>query len=338
VIAVIDCGTTNTRIYIVSDEDKIIASGAREIGVRNTVITGSRDALKNGIEQLFSDILKENKIMANEIIFAIASGMITSEIGLIEIPHIVAPVGIEELSKNIKIVNDPAVLDIGVPLYFVRGVRNDYGENPTLKDIAKFDFLRGEEVQCMGILNEMKPSLPLNIVVLSSHTKIIHLDRQGKIARCMTTISGQFYNALKDATNIGKSIVPVKDEKPGGYSYEEIIEIAKKCVERAGLNRTMFMPRLMQVLLETSSDERILFTNAAIAVDDIKTFMEFRSQGYDAENYLFFGHGSRCKLYSHLIRQEFGKDIKIESIYDEEIIAKLTVEGSIAVAGSFFTR
>jgi len=319
----------------VSEQKEIIASGAREIGVRNTVITGSRDALKNGIEQLFAGILKENNITIKDIDLVIASGMITSEIGLLEIPHIVAPAGIGELSKNIKIVNDPAVLDIGVPVHFVRGVRNDYGKNATIRDIRMCDFLRGEEVQCMGILNELKPVLPLNVVVLSSHTKIIHLDRQGRILRCMTTISGQLFNALKDATNVGKSIIPAEGEKPGGYSYEEIVEIAGECVEHAGLGRTMLMPRFMQVLLETSGDERILFINAAIAVDDIKAFMEFKSQGYDTKNYLFFGHESRCNLYSYLIRKEFGDDTKIESIYDNDIIAGLTVKGSVAVASNF---
>ena len=331
-IAVIDCGTTNTRIYIVSEAREIIASGTREIGVRNTSITGSKDALKDGIEKLFAGILKDNNIAIKDISFALASGMITSEIGLLEIPHLVAPAGIEELSENIKIVTDPAVLDIGVPVHFIRGVRNDYGRNATIRDIRMCDFLRGEEVQCMGILNELKPVLPLNVVVLSSHTKIIHLDRQGKILRCMTTISGQLYNALKDATNVGKSIIPAEGEKPGGYSFEEVVETARECVEHAGLGRTMLMPRFMQVLLETSSDERILFINAAIAVDDIKAFMEFKSQGYDTRNYLFFGHESRCSLYTYLIRKEFGEDIKIESIYDNDIIAGLTVKGSAAVA------
>ena len=32
--AVIDCGTTNTRVYIVDREGKIIASGERRVGVR----------------------------------------------------------------------------------------------------------------------------------------------------------------------------------------------------------------------------------------------------------------------------------------------------------------
>ena len=79
--AVIDCGTTMTRIYIVNEEKKIIASGRKKVGVRDTSITGSRDALRSGVTELFFQILSENNIPDKDVEFAIASGMITSEIG-----------------------------------------------------------------------------------------------------------------------------------------------------------------------------------------------------------------------------------------------------------------
>ena len=114
--AVIDCGTTMTRIYIV-DEDtlKIVASGRRKVGVRDTSITGSRDALRNGITELFFQILEENKIPDSSVFFSIASGMITSEVGLIDIPHLIAPVGLAQLSAGVVKVEDPEVLPLGRP-------------------------------------------------------------------------------------------------------------------------------------------------------------------------------------------------------------------------------
>lgn len=39
--AVIDCGTTMTRIYMIDEENKIVASGRKKVGVRDTSITGS---------------------------------------------------------------------------------------------------------------------------------------------------------------------------------------------------------------------------------------------------------------------------------------------------------
>lgn len=330
--AVIDCGTTNTTIFILSDDSELVAQGTKKIGVRDTSITGSKQALKNGVEQLYFDILREHEIDNNKIKFAIASGMITSEIGLIEIPHLVAPCGLEELSDNIEVVNDREVLDIGVPIYFIRGVRNNYGENDTAHKIRQVDFMRGEEVQCIGILKELKPQLPVNIVVLSSHTKLIHIDKEGKIRNCMTTMSGQIFEALKAATNVGKSITNCQGEEAGGYSFEEIVAIAKDCVENAGFVRTMLMPRFMQVLLKTNSEERTLFVDAAIAVDDMKAFIDFNNQGYKTPKYILFGHHARCKLYTYLIKQYLGNEIDVESIYDEQAIADMTIKGVIITA------
>ena len=58
------------------------------------------------IERVVRQVLEENRIPDEQVEFAIASGMITSEVGLIEIPHLVAPVGLHQLSEGIQEVND----------------------------------------------------------------------------------------------------------------------------------------------------------------------------------------------------------------------------------------
>ncbi len=332
--AIIDCGTTNTRIFLMSDDNRMLAGGNRKVGVRDTSITGSRRALKEGVEALFRSVLNDNGFALQDVHFAIASGMITSEIGLIEIPHLVAPAGKEELSTHVVKVTDPAVLELGIPVYFIRGVRNDYGGDATIHSLRAVDFMRGEEVQCIGILEEFKPRLPVNIAVLSSHTKIIHIDRNGRIAKCITTMSGQMYEALKNSTNVGKSIIPCAGEAGGGYTYDEIVSVAQECVEKAGFVRTMLMPRFMEVLLHTSGEERMLFVDAAIAVDDMKAFREFVAQGYGASKYILFGHESRCRLYDCLIRRYLGDETEVESIYDPQVIADLTIKGAVSTARS----
>ena len=76
--AVIDSGTTMTRIYIVDQNKNIAASGRTKVGVRDTSITGSRNKLRRGVEELFFRVLEEHKIADKDVEFAIASGMITS--------------------------------------------------------------------------------------------------------------------------------------------------------------------------------------------------------------------------------------------------------------------
>ena len=296
--AVIDCGTTMTRIYM-TDGREVLASGRKKIGVRDTSITGSRDALRKGVTELFFEILENSGIEESQISFAIASGMITSEIGLIEIPHLVAPVGLEQLTRGIVKVTDPAVLPIGRPVYFIPGIRNNYPLPPKAQDLRQVDFMRGEEVQCIGILGSHNLSTPCNIVALSSHTKVMYINGAGQIEASSTTISGQFFEALLSSTSIGKSIADTPGEEPGGYSYEELVRIAADCVRHAGLGRTCMMPRFLQVLMRSNSDERRTFIDAAIAADDLNAFHEMREQGYLSDRYLLYGHKSRCELYGN---------------------------------------
>ena len=332
--AVMDCGTTNTRIYIVNEQEQIVATGDVKAGVRDTSITGSRDKLRNAILTLFYDILAQNRIPEEQVRFIIASGMITSEIGLMEIPHLVAPVGLRELSENIVKVSDPEVLPVRCPIYFVRGIKNRVREGADATDLLEFDFMRGEEVQCMGIIDRF-PDLKgkrFSIVALSSHTKIMPIDEQGRITASATSISGQFYELIVHSTNIGKSVVPVSGEESGGYTWEQLVDTACRCVWKAGLSRAMLMPRFLQVLLKTDSTERMTFLDAAIAADDIMMFRDLRGRGYDSDTYIFYGHRERCEMYTYLIRRYIDPQIDVRSIWDKEEIAKLQVDGAIKVA------
>jgi len=331
VFAIIDCGTTNTRVYVVDENNHIVGQGARKVGVRNTSMTGSKDTLRQGVCEAIEEAAKNANIGADQIDFAIASGMITSEIGLMEIPHLIAPVGLDELAANVRLVPAGEAIPMDIPILFIRGIRNDYGE-PILQNIRRVDFMRGEETQMVGILDEFNLAEPVNVIVLSSHTKMIHANARGQVEASLTTISGQLYEAVCKQTMIGKSLIDNDMEESGGYSYEEIVSIADEVVEQTGLDRCLLIPRFMQVLLQTDSKERNLFIDAGIAVDDMKLVSEFEKQGYKANTYILFGHSARCELYSYLIRKKFGENIRIISVSDKEKLSDLTVRGAIKIA------
>ena len=241
--AVLDCGTTTTRVYIVDENRSILASGREKVGVRDTAITGSRDTLRSGITKLFRETLSTLGLEETDISYVIASGMITSELGLMEIPHLIAPAGLHELAESIYEAKSGEVLPIACPVYFIRGIRNDYGADVRAGKLRTVDFMRGEEAQVMGILTETENRGPCTIVALSSHTKLIYVDENNRIAASNTTLSGQQYEAICSATSIGKSLQPCEAEPSGGYSWEALVSIAADCVKNAGLSRTLLMPR-----------------------------------------------------------------------------------------------
>lgn len=337
-LAVIDCGTTNTRIYLVNEKHEIVASDEVNVGVRDTSISGSKEKLRNAVQKLFDDILRKSGIEKKHVRFAVASGMITSEIGLIEIPHLIAPAGIQELSKGIVKTEDGQVLSLGCPVYFIRGVKNSSSRDASgLGDLAEMDFMRGEEVQCVGILSETDVCPPCNIVVLSSHTKNIYINRDGQIEASCTTISGQLYDALLNATLLGSSLVPISGEECR-HDRKELLQLAMKSVDNNGLGRTLLMARFMQVLMESSYKERRLLVDAAIAADDMNSFFEMSKQGMNSENYCLVGKKSRCDLYAEMLHIYFGGNVKVKTISDKAQIGRLTVTGNMLVATQYFAE
>lgn len=329
--AIIDCGTTNTRIYLVDPEGRIVAQSTRKVGVRNTAMTGSKDTLRNGICEAMTEALDHAGLQESDIECAVASGMITSEIGLIELPHLVTPVGIHDLASHVQFVPARELLPLDMPILFIRGVRNNYGAHATLADIRKVDFMRGEETQVMGILQDFTIKGPVNILVLSSHTKVIHVNHESKIEASLTTLSGQLYEAIFKETMIGQSLAERTGETSGGYSDDEIVSIAAQVFEETGLDRCLMIPRFMQVLLQSDYRERNLFLDACIAADDLKCISDLRRQGYQADTHILFGHANRCALYADLLKKKFGDQLMFIAVSDKEKQSELTIMGALAI-------
>jgi len=331
--AVIDCGTTNSRIYLLDEKYQVIKKGNKKIGVRDTAIHGSNEVLKLGLKKLIEETVQSSGLKIQDIKFAITFGMITSEIGLIEIPHLWTPVGISDLAKNIKVVQDLEVFPLNIPLYFIRGIKNYFPKDATYKDLRKIDFMRGEETQAAGLIS-LYPELsyPVTMVVLSSHTKYIYINEEKKICSSLTTPSGQVYEAIKKETFIGKSIKGDDLEKDSNYFNEDIINTSYDSVRNAGFLRTLLMPRFMEVLLKTKSYERELFFNAAIAADDLITLNDFNKLNLSlSRNFVLIGHKIRCKIFSYLLNKYYKNIENIKSIYNEEKISNLSIEGAITI-------
>jgi len=332
--AIIDCGTTNSRVYILDEQFNIVSKTLKKVGVLDTVVNGSNEIFKAGLRELFESTVNKAGLKNSDIKFAIASGMITSEIGLIEIPHLWAPVGIDELAKGIKVVNNHEVFPVGVPMIFIRGIKNYFPENTTYKDIRKVDFMRGEETQVAGLIS-LYPGLhyPITMVVLSSHTKYIYINKEKKICSSLTTLSGQVYEAIRKNTFIGKSIKNDKSGKDENYFDTDIIDVAYDSVRNAGFLRTLMMPRFMEVLLKTKWYERKLFINSAIIAEDLRTLGEFKTLNYSLYcSFVLVGHKIRCKILGYLLKKYYGVTERIKCVYEKKEIDQLSIGGGIIVA------
>ena len=88
---IIDGGTTNLRVTLLSDERKPLDAIARDGGVRHTAVDGNNGRLKAALAECIDQLLARNGLGAGDVKRCVAYGMITSDMGLLEIPHVPAP-------------------------------------------------------------------------------------------------------------------------------------------------------------------------------------------------------------------------------------------------------
>lgn len=330
--ATIDCGTTNSRVSVLDEGVRTVARGSQKVGVRDTAITGSKHVLRDGLTELFERTVRDAELDVRDLACAVTSGMITSEIGLLEIPHLVAPAGVRELAASVVPVRDPAVFPVDVQLLFIRGVRNAYAPDTTVRDIRRVDFMRGEETQIMGLLAlPGLPDPPLTAVVLSSHTKYVPVTADGKIAGSVTTLSGQLFEAVRQSTSIGKSV-----EAPDAASEAidtDIVDAAFDAVAHAGFLRALLMPRFMEVLLGIPAASRRLFMDAAIGAEDLQALRDFPLLGFATDTpFVLVGQPARCRIFRYMLGRHYGATCEIREVSNPDEVDRLAILGAVAIA------
>ena len=249
-IITIDAGTTNTRTFLWDDMKNLIASSREEIGVRNTAIDGNNKRLKSAVKSCLEDILKQAKATYNEVKCIIASGMITSNVGLIEIPHVVAPAGVQELASAIQSVMLEDICPL--PIWFIPGVKNSAG-NISINNFEVMDIMRGEEVETLGMLKSINYDESLIIVLPGSHSKFIFIDKEGRISGCLTTIAGEILDVITNHTIIADA---VGHEHVNLEDYnEEFVLLGYKTAQKVGLSRACFSARILNQFTQYSKRE-----------------------------------------------------------------------------------
>jgi len=336
VIAALDCGTTNSRLSLVDGDGRVVHRGAVKAGVRDTAIRGSNAFLKAELLRLLDETLTAAGVSRASVDFVISSGMITSELGIRELPHLFAPVSMKDLAGSITRIDPEESFDPEVPLYLIRGVKNPY--DPGANDVSRvgdLDFMRGEETQVAGLLELHGGGIPTTMINLSSHSKFIPVDGAGRILGSLTTLSGQVFEALVKETFIGKSVAP-GDGSPWDAEvpfHRETADLAYDIVGEAGLLRAFMMPRFMDVLLKTDWKRRRAFVESALAADDLATLRLFPRFGYPyGERIFLVGPAARCEIFHHYLTDKLGLASEILVVSDPEEVLRLAVLGALHLA------
>ena len=292
----VDGGTTNTRVRLVED-DKILAVKKINRGAKAGI--DDREGLKSELKSAISALLSENYLIEPDIIKILASGMITSEFGLYELPHLQAPVGIKELHEGIAEVIFPEISSI--PFVFVRGVKINSDS------LSKFDMMRGEETELIGLMSLYNSAENAIFVLPGSHSKIIRIDASGRIFEFSTMLTGEMIMALsqetilKDAVDLGVTDTDVDYLVKGYYFAKE-----------EGLNKTLFKVRILKNAFKRSAVEVYSFFLGAILADEIDNILASEADE------IFIGGNQRIKSPTATILSAIS-DKKVTLISEEDV-------------------
>lgn len=257
----IDGGTTNTRIYLVVDGNVVdcekysVGAGTNSDGILEK-------SIKEGIEQ----IVCRNGLTYSSIRCILMSGMICSELGIIEIPHIKTPVSKDKLALALKKTEKSIIGDIEA--FGIAGVKND-----TLS-FENADLMRGEETEFFGVKSDFLLKNEKTLVILpGSHTKLV-FSANGEIIKCLSTLSGEMIAALSQNTILKNTFI-------SGLSNEiddEYLKMGFDLSLKYGINNALFRVRIMDKSFNCDKAQLSSFFTGAVLQGDIEQILKYQDE------------------------------------------------------------
>jgi 2-dehydro-3-deoxygalactonokinase len=206
--------------------------------------------------------------VAGPVAFLIAAGMLSSEVGLLEVPHVLAPAGLDDLTRAVVVTTIPAIA--AVPIYVVPGIRTPPADGPD--GWFEADVMRGEECETLGAYialvadGRIEPGQDVVFVWPGSHTKLVAVDPAGRITRTHTTMAGELLQAGAQQTLLAASLPETLPEDID----PDAAAAGARAAARLGLGRAAFLVRIAALTGSLDLHGRASFwIGAMIAADGL---------------------------------------------------------------------
>lgn len=259
----IDMGTTNTRVWLVRG-DAVVDRMTEPIGLRDAARDPHQPVVRDTLAKLITAAHSRAAALGLEAHHVLAAGMLTSPLGLCEVPHIPAPAGEVELARALHQFSDPRLTDL--PVYLVPGVRS--GPNsPTLDDLAATDLIRGEETLVVGLVHAGILLPGSTFLSLGSHWKAIAVGQDSRIISSFTTLSGELLHAVQTQTVLASAL------PQGRFDVVDSQWLARgrDFQNSHGTGRTLFSVRLLEQIYRLAPAELSSFLLGATVASDFES-------------------------------------------------------------------
>lgn len=282
----VDGGTTNTRVHlvkcgVVTDTIKL------DMGVR--INSDGTEKYKRELKDAICKILSDNRLSENDIERIICSGMITSDLGLLPLPHLTLPCSIEDMAKATEDASFPEISSI--PFTFVRGLKTNASSFETA------DMMRGEEAELMGLCDTLEENCLY--VLPGSHSKLIETDNVSRIVSFSTEMTGELIEAMSSYT-ILKGSLDLKNASLDTDFLEKGFLYAKE----NGVNAAFFKVRTLSVLFGATNDETYSFFMGVALCGEISNIIKS-----SAKKVVIGGKAVLKNPMAHLLKKFSDKEI-----------------------------
>ena len=257
---VVDAGTSRTRVRLWHAGSVVDEVDAR-VGAKDVALAGSSQPIAEGLRALIATMRDRHDLDPRAVV---CSGMITSNVGLVEVPHATAPIALGELARRVVRHDVATVTDL--PMYFVPGIKT-VATGEGWETLASFDVMRGEEVEVVGLLATLDLEPPLAFFHCGSHHKLIEVgasdtataqaDRAAApaiseadgaegavILRSSTAITGELLAAIRESTILASSLTDLD----GIELDPEAVAAGVRHARAAGFARAAFLVRVGETI------------------------------------------------------------------------------------------
>src|SRR5262245_14967167 len=307
----VDAGTTNTRVWLTAG-DRVIARARAGVGVRDTARDGSPERLRAALGELIGWVRGDARDQGfkQPPQCVIAAGMITSPLGLAEVPHVPTPAGLKELAVPTRRYSFPEITDL--PILLIPGARSGPRQcDPAT--VGATDVMRGEETLLVGLhaLGLIAPRSTL--INLGSHWKVIEFDGLARIASSVTSMTGELIHTAQTQTILAGSVPQTRPEA----CDQTWLEAGMREQRRSGLARALFCVRLLEQGSDGSAEQRLSFLIGAFLASDMDAMVS-RGLFDSAEKVVIAGGGViaeawRCALTQNSMRTIALNDSEVEN-------------------------
>ena len=300
-IITVDCGTTNLRARLF-DGKRMLHEVKHKTGSRLTAFDGHCHALEESLSSAIRELLQETSLCESDIEIIVSSGTLASDVGIIGIPHAVAPCGIRESAAAARFARFPEIT--GIPFLFIPGVKTlpSAAVTDPEQKIEIWDSMSGEECETYGIMEVTGLTGDFVITLPGSYNKVVTVNPNGQIVSIGTGMCGEFIAAMSEHTLLKKSLPSPVIQK---IIPEKLLQGYDYCA-RHGVSPTLIKTRNVQVHGDFTVDEAANFFVGAILYDDIRSILRYRP----ADKPLLVGGSNPLReIFMILLRHAGARDL-----------------------------